>query len=192
MTVSRLTPVLVPAPGCDSCRVGPCLYHQLHRFERRDLVFRLWLPGQVPSGSKYGAALVETTSGKRAWVPKKHTDSSGRKVLSPLERWRNPVVERFDKGVLRPLRWTAPLRVEVDYLRKTTGDADEANRSQALSHLLEKTGMVVDDAVLRFEWRYRGLNRKRPGVLLMAWSEPEITVVGPAMPETDEIWLEVA
>lgn len=129
-----------------------------------DLIFSLWLPGQMPSGKN--DTEVDYKQGRVR--PKRRKDGSE----SPFTRWFKSLQVFTRPPPRHP--YDAPLDIDVDYWWGDLHNRDEDGRSSALGSFLEGTKYIADDKHVRWHWRPRGLDRANPGVLVNAFAAPEI------------------
>lgn len=137
-----------------------------------NLLFSYWLPGQVPSGSKYGAYLKKGGG----WAPKKRD--------GPFARYSARLAGTKDStgwlevNLPKGAPFDCPVRVHCYYLWEHRGKRDEPARGDTISHVLEKSGVVLDDKHLRFVWHYLGHRPRKgadvAGVYLVGYREEAV------------------
>lgn len=115
----------------------------------------IWIYGQIPSGKN---AIIITRTGHR--FPQ-----------ARFKKWRDDATSQLKHTLVGPASYHTPVRMTVSYTPSDLRRRDVPGMLDALCHLLEKTGVVADDALIMEVTWLRG-TLDTPGVAITLEEDP--------------------
>jgi len=137
--------VLAHGPECFDCSHGSKAHERFEMVTTNGLLFRLELPGQLPSGKN---RIIVTRTGKR--IPDKR-----------FVQWRQAMLRLVSPRPGFPHE--GPVLLRVWYTPGNLIRRDVDGMLGAIMHLLEKGGWLLDDALVKdVDWKTLPLDRENP------------------------------
>ena len=120
------------------------------------LGYQVYFPGQCPSGKNS----IQTTRTGHRYPKKRFVDWRDAAVLT--------AVRAIPKGTVGPLfKKPLPLTITVYYVPGDARRRDVPGMLDALFHVLERAGVVEDDAQIQYvEWATHAIDRETPRVMV--------------------------